>query len=169
MADEIINRVAKSSLITLNLEDYYPEGKRILFDIKDWLFEGLVLREKEFRQFVKDHNWSEYKGSYVALICTSDAIIPDWAFMIISLELESYAKKVVVGNLEQLESAIYQDIINSIDTETFKNKPVIIKGCSNKPIPVNAYAMIVTKLKPVAKSLMYGEACSSVPLFKKRS
>ena len=169
MSKEIVNRVAKSSLITLNLEDYYPSGQRILFDIKDWLYEGLVLREKEFRQNVKDHNWSDYQDSYVALTCSSDAIIPDWAFMIIALELESYAKKVIIGNLDQLESYIYQDIIKSIDLKEFKDKPVIIKGCSNKPIPINAFTMIVTKLKPVAKSLMYGEACSSVPLFKKRT
>ena len=168
MSGEIVNRVANSSLITFNLEDFYPSGKRILFDIKDWLFHGLVLKEKEFRDYVKNHDWSFYKDTYVALTCSTDAIIPAWAFMLIALELETYAKKVSVGNLEQLESLIYQDIINSIDVKEYKNKPIIIKGCSNKPIPVNAFTIIVAKLKPVAKSIMYGEACSSVPLYKNK-
>lgn len=168
MSGKIVNRVAKSSLITFNLEDYYPSGKRILFDMKDWLFQGLVLKEKQFRDHVKNHDWSIYKDTYAAITCSSDAIIPAWAFMLISLELEVYAEKVVVGNLEQLESLIFQDIINSIDVKEYKNKPIIIKGCSNKPIPVNAYTLIVNKLKPVAKSIMYGEACSSVPLYKNK-
>ena len=169
MSGEIVNRVANSSLITFNLEDFYPSGKRILFDIKDWLFHGLVLKEKEFRDYVKNHDWSFYKDTYVALTCSTDAIIPAWAFMLIALELETYAKKVSVGNLEQLESLIYQDLINSINVIEYKDKPIIIKGCSNKPIPINAYTMIVNKLKPVAKSIMYGEACSSVPLYKNKS
>ena len=169
MSGEIVNRVANSSLVTFNLEDYYPSGKRILFDIKDWLLEGLVLKEKDFRDHIKNHDWSFYQGTYVALTCSTDAIIPAWAFMLISLELEAYAEKVVVGNLEQLESLVYQDIINSIETKEYKGKPIIIKGCSNKPIPINAYSMLVTKLKPVAKSIMYGEACSSVPLLKNKS
>lgn len=168
MAEEIINRVANSSLMTVDLEDYYPEGKRVLFDIKDWLFEGLVLREKDFREAVKDHEWTTYQGAYVALTCSTDAIVPAWAFMLLSSSLEPYAKKVVKGNLEQLESFIYQDIIPSIDLKPFKNKPVIIKGCSNKPVPTNAYLMMINRLQNVARSVMYGEACSSVPLYKKR-
>jgi len=169
MSGEIVNRVANSSLITFNLEDFYPSGKRILFDIKDWLFHGLVLKEKEFRDHIKTHDWSFYKDTYVALTCSTDAIIPAWAFMLIALELETYAKKVSVGNLEQLESLIYQDLINSINVIEYKDKPIIIKGCSNKPIPINAYTMIVNKLKPIAKSIMYGESCSSVPLYKNKS
>ena len=168
MKDEIINRVANSKLVTLDLEDYYPKGDRVLFDIKDWLFEGLVLREKEFRQQAIEHDWAQYQGAYVGLMCSSDAIIPGWTFMLLSIYLEPFAKKVVVGNLETLETVIYQDIINNLDLSTFKNKPIIIKGCSNKPIPQNGYIMIISKLKPVAKSIMYGEACSSVPLFKKK-
>ena len=169
MSGEIVNRVANSSLVTFNLEDFYPSGKRVLFDIKDWLFHGLVLKEKDFRNHVKTHDWSIYKDTYVALTCSTDAIIPAWAFMLITIELEAFAKKVSVGNLEHLESLIYQDIINSIDIKEYKNKPIIVKGCSNKPIPVNAYVMIVRKLKSVAKSIMYGEACSSVPLYKNKS
>lgn len=168
MSDEIINRVAKSSLVTIDLEDFYPSGERVLFDIKDWLLEGLVLREKDFRTHVESHDWSNYKDKYVAITCSTEAIIPAWAFMLISIHLQPYAKKVVVGNLEHLESLVYQDIINNFNTSEIKNKPVIIKGCTNKPIPLNAYTMLINKIKTVAKSIMYGEACSSVPLYKKR-
>ena len=168
MTGDIINRVASSKLVTINLEDYYPKGQRVLFDIKDWLFEGFVLREKDFRNQVAEYNWSQYQDGYVALTCTTDAIIPGWAFMLISLHLEPFAKKVVIGNLEQLESSIYQDVINNLDVSEFQDKPLIIKGCSKKPVPQNAYIMLANKLKPVSKSIMYGEACSSVPLFKKK-
>ena len=167
MAEEIINRVANSNLITLDLEDFYPEGRRVVFDIKDWLLDGLVLREKDFRQQVKDHDWAQYQDSYVALTCSTDAIVPAWAFMLIAASLEPYAKKMVKGSLETLESSIYQDIINTMDVSSYTDKPVIVKGCSNKPVPTNAYLMIVNRLKPYARSIMYGEACSSVPLYKK--
>lgn len=167
MANEIINRVANSKLVTIDLEDHYPEGKRILFDIKDWLYEGLVLREKEFRKHVKNHDWSQYKGCYIALFCSTDAIIPAWSFMLLVVNLEPYVEKAVIGSLEDLETLIYQEIIATIDVNLYKDKPIIIKGCSNKPVPMNAYLMLVNRLKPVAKSLLYGEACSSVPLFKR--
>ncbi|WP_308991518.1 DUF2480 family protein [Mariniflexile litorale] len=168
MDKEIINRVANSVLVTINLEDYYPKGPRVLFDIKDWLYEGFVLREKDFRNQVAEYNWAQYQDSYVALTCSSDAIIPGWAYMLISIQLESFAKKMIIGNLEALETSIYQDVISHLDVSEFTNKPLIIKGCSKKPVPQNAYIMLATKLKPIAKSIMYGEACSSVPLFKKK-
>lgn len=168
MSNEIVNRVANSKLITVDLEDYYPEEQRIILDIKDWLFEGLILREKEFRQSIKEHDWSQYQDAYVALTCSTDAIIPGWAYMLISIHLDTFAKKSVIGNLDTLETSLYQDIINTLDTSNYINKPVIIKGCSNKPVPENAYIMLASKLKLVAKSIMYGEACSSVPLFKKK-
>lgn len=168
MKDEIINRVANSKLVTLDLEDFYPEGKRVLFDIKDWLFEGFVLREKDFRAHVSEFNWSQYQDCYVALTCSTDAIVPGWAYMLLTIHLQPYAKKIIVGNLETLETSIYQDIINNLNIEEFKNKPIIIKGCSNKPVPQNAYIMLTNKLKPIAKSIMYGEACSSVPLYKNK-
>jgi hypothetical protein len=167
MQDEIINRVANSKLVTINLEDYYPKGERVLFDIKDWLVEGLVLREKEFRAAVKAHQWSRYQDQYIALTCSTDAIVPAWAYMLLSVHLSSFAKKVQIGSLEQLESAIYQDIINALDVSEFQDKPIIIKGCANKPVPANAYIFLSNKLQSVAKSIMYGEACSSVPLFKR--
>ena len=168
MSDEIINRVANSKLVTIDLEDYYPKGERVLFDIKDWLWEGLVLREKDFRDQVKQFNWSQFKDNYVALTCSSDAIIPAWAFILLSIHLEPFAKKTVIGNLELLETSIYQDVLNTLDISGFSNKPIIIKGCAKKPVPQNAYIMLANKLKPIAHSIMYGEACSSVPLYKKK-
>lgn len=166
--DEIINRVANSKLKVIDLEDYYPEGKRVLFDIKDWLLEGLVLREKEFRVSVAAHNWSQYQDCYVALHCSTDAIVPDWAYMLIALELQAYSKLSIIGSLETLESLLYAEIISNLDLAEYQNAPVIIKGCSNKPVPSNALILLSQKLKPVVKSIMFGEACSSVPLFKKK-
>lgn len=168
MAEEIINRVANSKLVNVDLEDYYPSGRRVQFDIKDWLLEGFVLREKNFRESVKTHNWADYQGAYVALTCSSDAIIPGWAYMLIATELVPYAKKVVVGDLDTLESILYDEIIEDLDVSQYQDKPVIVKGCTNKPVPQNAYLALISKLQPVARSIMYGEACSSVPLFKQK-
>jgi WD40 repeat protein len=166
MAEEIINRVAKSKLITLDLEDFYPKGKRIVLDIKDWLFQELILKEKDFRDSVTNHNWEQYLNSYVALTCSSDAIIPSWAYLLITTRLNDYAKKVVVGDLELLETVIYQEVIQQLDTSEYTNKPVIIKGCTNKPIPASAYTLLVQKIQSVTKTIMFGEACSTVPLYK---
>ncbi|PRX52088.1 DUF2480 family protein [Salegentibacter salegens] len=167
MAEEIVNRIANSKLITFNLEDYYPEGERVVFDVKDWLLEGFVLREGEFREQAKNHNWSQYEGKFIALTCSSDAIIPAWAYMLLATYLQPFAKKVITGNLETLETVLYTDAINKMDVSDLTDKPVIIKGCSHKPVPKNAYLLLIEKLQPVVKSLMYGEACSSVPLYKK--
>lgn len=167
MAEEIVNRVANSKLVTFDLEDYYPAGERVIFDIKDWLLEGFVLREKDFRASAKTHDWSQYQDKYVALTCSTDAIIPGWAYMLLTTYLNPVAKKVVVGDLETLETILYTEIINDLDVSKFKDLPVIIKGCSKRPVPKNAYLQVINKLQPVAKSIMYGEACSSVPLFKK--
>ncbi|OEY73697.1 DUF2480 family protein [Salegentibacter salarius] len=167
MAEEIVNRIANSKLITFNLEDYYPEGERVLFDVKDWLLEGFVLRESEFREQAKNHDWSQYEGKFIALTCSSDAIIPAWAFMLLATYLQPYAKKVITGDLETLETVLYTEAILKMDVSDLKDKPVIVKGCAHKPVPKNAYLLLIEKLQPVVKSLMYGEACSSVPLYKK--
>ncbi len=167
MAKEIVNRVANSKLITFNLEDYYPEGERVLFDVKDWLLEGFVLRESEFREQAKNHDWSQYEGKFIALTCSSDAIIPAWAFMLLATYLQPYAKKVITGDLETLETVLYTEVISKMDVSNLQDKPVIVKGCAHKPVPKNAYLLLIEKLQPVVKSLMYGEACSSVPLYKK--
>lgn len=169
MKDEIINRVANNQkLVTLDLEDFYPAGKRLVFDIKDWLYEGLILREKDFREHVAAHDWSQYQNYYVALTCSTDAIIPGWAYLLLTSHLSPYTQKVVVGSLETLETLLYNEIITNLDVTEYKDKFVIVKGCSNKPVPDGAYVTLVQKLQPVVKSLMYGEACSSVPLYKRK-
>ena len=168
MAEEIINRVANSKLKVIDLEDYYLDGKRVLFDIKDWLLEGLVLREKDFRTSVAQHDWSQYSDCYVALHCSTEAIVPDWAYMLIAIELHAYSNQTVIGSLEQLESMLYASILSELDLKIYKDMPVIIKGCSHKPVPANALVLLSQKLKPIAKSIMFGEACSSVPLYKKK-
>jgi len=166
MADEIVNRVANSQLKTIDLEDFYPKGARRVIDIKNWLFHEQILKETDFREHLKNHDWSQYKDEYVALTCSSDAIIPSWAYMLIATYVSPFAKKIVVGNLADLENSIFQDIIANFNIEDFVGKPVIIKGCSCKPIPETAYIQLIEKLQPVVKSIMFGEACSTVPLFK---
>ena len=165
---EIVNRVAKSSLITIDLEDFYPTGTRTLLDIKDWLYDGLILKEKEFRNTLLKFDWHQFKNHHVALHCSSEAIVPAWAFMLIQTHLHGIAKTVIVGTLETLETVLYTSIIVDLDLSFCENKPVIVKGCSNKPVPQNAYLLIIEKLQSVAKSIMYGEACSSVPLYKNK-
>jgi len=166
MPTKIVNRVANSQLKTIDLEELYPQGIRAVIDIKKWLFQELILKESEFREHLKNYNWEQYKNQYVALNCSSDAIIPSWAFMLITTYVSPFAKKVVVGNISSLETSIYQDIITDFNIEEYKDKPVIIKGCANKPIPETAYIQLIEKLLPVVKSIMFGEACSTVPLFK---
>jgi WD40 repeat protein len=168
MEKEIINRVSNSKLMTFDLEEIYPEGKRVVFDIKDWLFQEIILKEKDFRESVNTHNWSQYKNCFVAVSCSADAIIPSWAFMLIASELTPFANKVVIGDLELLETVIYQELISFLDLKDLADKPVIIKGCANKPIPNSAYAFLIAKLQPIAKSIMFGEACSTVPLYKSK-
>jgi hypothetical protein len=168
MREEIINRVAGSKLKNFDLEDFYPSGNRSQIDISQWLMEGLVLVESRFRESVKTTDFSIYKNHYVALHCSTDAIIPPWAWMLLQSELSDIAKAVVYGNLEDLETFLYKDIIEDLDLSAFENLPIIVKGCSKKPVPIAAYMMITEKLQPIASSVMYGEACSSVPVFKKR-
>lgn len=168
MAEEIVNRVANSKLMTIDLEDLYPKGERVLFDISKWLLEGIVLREKDFRKEAEEHDWSQYSNCYVALYCSTDAIVPGWAYLLLSLHLAPYASKVVVGSIENIETVIFSEIIDKLDVSEYQDKPVIIKGCTHKPIPENAYVLLAQKLHPVARSIMYGEACSSVPLYKRK-
>jgi hypothetical protein len=165
--DEIVNRVANSKLITFDLEDLYPSGERKVLDISQWLEEGFLLRESRFRESVNNHNWSQYQDTYVALQCSTDAIIPAWAQMLVATKLQGIAKKTVSGSLTLLETVLYTEAIAALDSTPFENAPVIVKGCSNKPVPENAYILLIEKLQPVARTLMFGEACSSVPLYKK--
>ncbi|MEO0902687.1 MAG: DUF2480 family protein [Bacteroidota bacterium] len=168
MEKEIVNRVAQSKLITFDLEELYLPGERVILDISEWLYEGLILREKEFRSQLDEVDWTSYQDKYVALTCSSDAIVPGWAFMLVTSKLVPFAKKVVQGDMEALETSLYQDQLVDYDFSGFTDKPIIIKGCSNKPVPQNAYLMAISKIQEVAKSVMYGEACSAVPLYKSR-
>ena len=165
---EIINRVAQSSLITINLEDYYHEGERIFYDIKDNLFQEIVLKEADFRAFIKENDWSYYQNKNVAIGCSVDAIIPSWAYMLLVSAMNSYSNKVIIGSLAELEQQLYQEAIASIDANQYKDARVVIKGCSEKPVPLYAYGELTRVLQPHVKSLMYGEPCSTVPIFKKK-
>lgn len=167
MENQIINRVANSPLITFNLEDYYPQGERVIYDIKDNLYEGVMLREKDFRTFVKEHDWSQYQGQYVALTCSADAIVPTWAYMLLVTKLEPYAKKVIFGNQETLEAVLFQEALSKVNAGEFENAKVVVKGCGKLPVPTFAYTEITRLLRPYAASIMYGEPCSTVPLYKK--
>ena len=168
MEKEIINKVDQSGLIDFNLEDYYPKGERVLIDVKNNLFQGLILREKDFRDFVKNENWEKYKDKFVAITCTADAIVPTWAYMLITTSLQPFAKKIVFGDLKTLETILFQESLSKIDTENFRDKKICVKGCGSVPVPESAYVEITRILSPVAKSIMYGEACSTVPIMKSK-
>ena len=167
MEEEIVNRVAKSLLITFDLEDFYPEGERRSIDMSQWLEQGLILREKDFRIALKNVDFKAYENTYVAINCSTEALLPAWASLLVTTHIQPFAKKVVLGSLQDLERQIFEEIISQLDTTPFVNKPVIIKGCSEKNIPAAAFVSLIQKLQPHAKSLFYGEACSSVPLYKK--
>ncbi len=164
----IDNKVANSGLITFNLEDLYPEGERVQFDFKAWLFQELILKEKDFREYLKNHHWSQYQNKYVAVTCSADAIIPAWSYMLIFSKLEPFAKKIVFGDLTTLEGKIFGEILSKLDVEAYRDQRIVIKGCSNKPIPVSVYAELTALLQPVVKSIMFGEPCSTVPVYKRK-
>jgi len=166
MEKEIINKVALSGIITINLEEFYPQGEHVLFDIKEHLFQGLILKEKDFREFIKNEDWSTYTDKYVALICSADAVVPVWAYMLLATRLEPFVKKVVFGDLETLETVLYNEILNKLNMNDYKDARIVIKGCGDLPVPKAAYVEITRLLRSVAKSIMYGEACSMVPLYK---
>ncbi len=166
--EEIVNRVANSALEVFDLEDYYPNGIRTKIDLSQWLYEGFLLKEKDFREALKQHNWTQYQGHYVAVHCATEAIIPAWASILVTTFVAPYAQKVVLGDIKDLETSLYQSVLSQLDYSTYLDKAVIIKGCSKKPVPESAYVMAVQYLQPFAKSIMYGEACSAVPLFKKQ-
>ena len=164
---EIINKVAASQLIVFDLEDYYRSEKRIQIDISQWLTDGFLLIEKDFRNHLKTFDFSQYQDNLVAINCGTEAIVPAWARILVTTYVAPFAKKVVLGNLNDLETALYQDILSTIDYSVYSNKPIILKGCSKKPVPESAYILAVQHLQPYARSIMYGEACSAVPIFKK--
>jgi hypothetical protein len=164
--EEIVNKIANSALEVFDLEDYYPKGIRAQIDISQWLLEGFLLREKDSREHLKNQDWSQYQNQYVAINCSTDAIVPAWASILVAVQLAPFAKKIVNGTIEDLDSSLYEGILSKIDYSAYENKAVIIKGCSKKPVPMRAYILAAHNLQPFARSIMYGEACSAVPLFK---
>ena len=162
----ITNKVAESNLHTFDLADFYPKGERIAFDIKPLLIEEFLLKEKDFRDYVKNHDWSLYKDKLVALFCSNDAIIPVWAYMLLTTSLEPYAAKIYFGNIDELEKHLFQIELQKLNPEDYRDKRIVIKGCGDLPIPVSAYVELTRILKPVVKSIMYGEPCSTVPVYK---
>jgi hypothetical protein len=164
--NEIINRVANSSLMTFNLEDLYPKGTMEVVDLKDLLFQGLILREKDLRDFIKNHDWKNYQDKNVAVYCSADAVIPTWAYMLVGISLQPFATKIVFGSPDELLSQLYQDALVLMDWEKFRNAKVVIKGCSDLAVPESAYLTAATCLRPIASSILYGEPCSTVPLYK---
>lgn len=166
--DEIVNRVAQSKLQTVDLEDYYVPGRRVSLDLAQWLDQGFILREKQFREMLGDHDWAQYQDTLVSLHCSTDAIVPAWAYMLVTVYLQPYVKRVITGDREVLETVLYQEALEAADFSALSGLPVIVKGCSDKPVPANAYLMLIQKIQPLAKSILYGEACSSVPLYKKK-
>ena len=168
MSDTIINKVALSPLLSLDLEEYYPKEPVVLFDLKPHLFMELILKEKEFRAALHDHDWSQYKDKIVAVSCTADAVIPVWAYMLVASYLQPVAKDIVFGDEK---TALQQQFIRNIDAinpNDFADKRVVVKGCGDIPIGEFAYLEITKKLRPFAKSIMYGEPCSTVPIFKNK-
>lgn len=164
---ELINKVAQSALVTINLEELLHPGERVVYDIKENLFHGLMLREKDFRAFIKENDWSVYDGKNVAIICSADAIVPTWAYMLLATKLQNHANHYVFGDLEALEQSLLKEAIAKIDAEEYRDGKVVVKGCGSIPVPTFAYVEIMQKLLPVVSSVMYGEPCSTVPLYKK--
>ena len=163
---EIINKVASSGLVSIDPEEFYIPGERVLFDIKPWLFEELILREKDFREHIKTHDWKSYSGKFIAVTCTADAIVPTWAFMLIATALQPFAKRVFFGGLTTIDEVLFSEKISALNPDDFRDQKIVIKGCSKIAVPVSAYVQLTAFLKPIVKSIMYGEPCSTVPIFK---
>lgn len=165
---EIVNKVAQSGLITIDLEDFYIPGERMLFDMKDWLFQELILKEKDFREKLKEHDWNVYSGKFVAITCSADAVVPTWAFMLVATQLKPVVKKLSFGDLHKLEEELFDEEISKLNIADFNDKKIVIKGCSKIEVPVSAFVNLTAKLRPVVKSIMYGEPCSTVPVYKRK-
>jgi hypothetical protein len=168
MENEIINRVTSSPLVTFDLEELYTPGERVLFDLKSLLFQELILREKDFRDFIKSHDWSQYTNKHVAITCSADAVVPTWAYMLLTASLQPYASSVIFGSLQDLEINLFKNALDKIDWERYSNTKVVIKGCSKVEVPISSYVEVTHRLRPVASSIMFGEPCSTVPVFKKK-
>ena len=168
MESAIVNKVAESGLITLDLEKYIPQQEIVAFDLTPFLFRGLILKEKDFRDSMQSEDWSKYSGKAVAVFCSADAIIPAWAYMLVSVMLSGIANTVYAGTTEDLEKSLFLENLKKIDKAEFKDKRVVVKGCGDKQIGVYAYLEITSLLQPIVKTLMYGEPCSTVPVYKRK-
>jgi hypothetical protein len=168
MAEEFVNKVAESGLISLDLEEYYPKQPIMVFDLKDHLYMGLILKEKDFRAALQTIDWEQYRGANVAVTCSADAIIPMWAYMLIASYLQPVAADTVFGDTQKLVDTLLLKNLARVNGEEYTDKRVVVKGCGEVSIPESAYVEITNKLRPFAKSIMYGEPCSTVPIFKKR-
>ncbi len=168
MSEPFINKVAESGLITLDLEKWYPRGETAVFDMKDYLFMGMILKEKDFREALKQMDWSVYEGKNVAVTCSADAVIPVWAYMLVAAYLQPVAKEIVMGDEKELHKALFLKNLSSINLEEYTDKRIVIKGCGETPIADYVYMEITKLLRPVVKSIMYGEPCSTVPVYKKK-
>ena len=168
MSEVLVNKVANSGIITLNLEKYVPAGEMTRFDLKDHLFMGLILKEKDFREALKNLDWTIYQNKNVAVICSVDAIIPVWAYMLVVTYLQPVAKDVFAGSEAEMYKHLFLKKLSAIDTTEFTDQRIVVKGCGDITIEGFAYAEITKLLKPVAKSIMYGEPCSTVPIYKKK-
>lgn len=166
MESPLINRVASSGILTLNLEDFFPDKECVVFDIQPYLFHGLILKEKDFRTALKELDWQMYQDKIVLIQCSSDAIIPMWAYMLISQYLEGVASEVFVGTEPEFIKAWYHRILQEKDWSSYEDSRVVVKGCGEKPVPPEAYGVVTFLLKPFAKSIMFGEPCSTVPIYK---
>lgn len=169
MEDLIENKIANSGLITFDLGDLYDATPIQSIDIKPWLFHEMILKEKDFRKYLLDHNWEQYQDSYVCFYNSAEAIIPNWAWMLISSYLEGNCKRYYNGTPSNFNEILYSEKIQALDSKLYQDKRILIKGCSDKDIPNSAYSMITSKLLPIAKSIMFGEACSNVPIFKQKA
>lgn len=168
MEETIRNKVSESGLVTLDLEEYYPKEEIVVFDLKEYLFMNLILKEKDFRTALQNLDWKQYDNKNVALTCTADAIIPMWAYMLVASYLQPVAREIVYGGREKLIASLMIKNIGKIDVGAFEGKRVVIKGCGNVPVPEEAYVEITKVLRPFVKSLMFGEPCSTVPVYKKK-
>lgn len=166
MEQTLVNRVANSGLVTIDLESFYPAGEILEFDLKDYLFHGLILKEKDFREALKSHDWDAYKGKHLAVFCSTDAIIPTWAYQLVAVHASHFCEGISFGNKTQYLSQYYTRVLATLPTESYKDQRIVIKGCSQRPVPTSAYVELTSLLRPLAKSIMYGEPCSTVPLYK---
>jgi hypothetical protein len=169
MDTTLVNRVAQSGLITINLEHFFPKGELAHFDLKNYLFMELILKEKDFREALKSHDWTQYDGKNLLVYCSTDAIIPVWAYMLVAAYASPLAREIFQGDEESFYKAHYFNYIAQLDASEYAGQRIVIKGCSDLPVPPAAYLELTKKLTPIAQSIMYGEPCSTVPIYKKAS